>query len=183
MIYLFLADGFEEIEALTPADLLRRAGAAVKTVGVTGKTVSGSHGISVAADLSAEEALAELDGGAEIDMIILPGGMPGAKNLDESPLVDAFIKEAVAQNAYTAAICAAPFVLGRRGLLSGCRAVCYPGFESELKGALVENTGVVEDGKRITARAMGSAVEFALTLVRLMCGEDAARKVGEAIII
>jgi len=183
MIYLFLADGFEEIEALTPVDLLRRAGAEVKTVGVTGKTVRGSHGISVTADLSAAEALCELEKGAPIRMIVLPGGMPGAKNLDESPLVDRFIKEAEKQDAYMAAICAAPFVLGRRGLLCGRRATCYPGFEAELKGATVENSGVVADGKRITARAMGSAVEFALTLVRVMCGEDAAGKVGEAIIL
>ena len=182
MIYLFLAEGFEEIEALTPVDLLRRAGAEVKTVGVTGKTVSGSHGISVMTDLDAEEAARELENGVSVDMIILPGGMPGSSNLDASPLVDAFIVEAEKQNAYMAAICAAPFVLGRRGLLEGRRAVCYPGFEAELKGANVENTGVVEDGKRITARAMGSALEFALTLVRVMCGKEAADQVAAAII-
>lgn len=183
MIYLFLADGFEEIEALTPVDLLRRSGAVVKTVGVTGKSVRGSHGISVTADLSAEEAIGELESGAAIDMIVLPGGMPGAKHLDESPLVDRFIREAVRQDACLAAICAAPFVLGRRGLLAGYRVTCYPGFEAELTGATVENSALVTDGKRITARAMGSAVDFALALVRTACGKEAAQTVSEAIMI
>ena len=94
MVYLFLADGFEEIEALTPVDLLRRVGVSVTTVGVTGKTVTGSHGIAVAADVSAEEAIAALHNGEAIDMIILPGGMPGAATLDASDVVDTFIDAA-----------------------------------------------------------------------------------------
>ena len=134
MVYLFLADGFEEIEALTPVDLLRRAGVSVKTVGVTGKCVTGSHKIKVEADVTIDEAIRDLsDASVELEMIVLPGGMPGAKNLDESEGVDRFIKEALSRDAYLAAICAAPMVYGKRGLLEGRDATCYPGFEKYLE--------------------------------------------------
>ncbi len=182
MVYLFLADGFEEIEALTPADLLRRAGVPVTTVGVTGKTVTGSHGITVSADVTAAEAERMLAEGALPAMVILPGGMPGSKNLDESPLVDSFLRSAVAADAYIAAICAAPMVLGKRGLLKGKRAVCYPGFEAYLAGAAVENAPCVRDGRIITARAMGAATEFALSLVAAMCGEEKASEIREGVL-
>ena len=133
MIIEFLADGFEEIEALTPVDILRRAGCDVKCVSVNKtKTVVGAHGIKVEADITAEEAerLA-----LSPEMIILPGGMPGAKNLDESDIVDAFIKKAEKNGSYLAAICASPMILGKRGILSGKRATCFPGFEKYLTGA------------------------------------------------
>lgn len=182
MVYLFLADGFEEIEALTPADLLRRAGVTVTTVGVTGKIATGSHGISVTADVTAAEAQAMLKDGIAPAMVILPGGMPGAKNLDESVTVDAFIRAATDADAYLAAICAAPMILGKRGLLNGKRAVCYPGFEAYLNGASVQNVPCVRDGKIITGRAMGAATEFALSLVAALCGEEKAEEIRKGVL-
>ena len=130
MIYLFLADGFEEIEALCVLDFLRRAGVETKTVGISGKTATGSHKIPVICDVEASN----LTGNEDFDMIILPGGLPGATNLDESPLVNKFIEKAVSQDKFIAAICAAPFILGKRGILNGKRACCYPGFEDQLIG-------------------------------------------------
>ncbi|MBQ8747355.1 MAG: DJ-1/PfpI family protein [Clostridia bacterium] len=182
MVYLFLADGFEEIEALTPADLLRRAGVTVTTVGVTGKIATGSHGISVTADVTAAEAQAMLKDGIAPAMVILPGGMPGAKNLDESVTVDEFIRAATDADAYLAAICAAPMILGKRGLLNGKRAVCYPGFEAYLNGASVQNVPCVRDGKIITGRAMGAATEFALSLVAALCGEEKADEIRKGVL-
>ncbi len=183
MVYVFLADGFEEIEALTPVDMLRRAGVEVKTVCIypdrENKIVMGSHGIPVAADLGADEAEKIPDG---LEMVILPGGMPGAKNLDESALVDAYLRYAAEKDLYMAAICAAPFVLGRRGLLAGKKAVCYPGFEEELKGAVVTDAAVETDGKVITACGMGAAVKFGGALVRLMKGETEEKAMLSAIL-
>ncbi len=183
MVYVFLADGFEEIEALTPVDLLRRAGAEVVTVGVTGRTVTGSHGIPVIADASMDEALALLRTKGAPEMIVLPGGMPGATNLDASAGVDAFISAAKEADAYLTAICAAPMVLGKRGLLAGKNAICYPGFEKYLTGAKVaaEGVTVVTDGKVITGKAMGVATEFALALVFALKGESAAAKLRASI--
>lgn len=174
-VYLFLADGFEEIEALTPADLLRRVGIPVVTVGVTGKTVTGSHGITVSADVTADEAARMLAAGETPAMVVLPGGMPGAKNLDESPLVETFLAAAVEADAYIAAICAAPMIPGKRGLLRGKAAVCYPGFEEYLMGADIRTVPAVMDGKMITGRAMGAATEFAFLLVQALSGEEQAQ--------
>ena len=181
MVYLFLADGFEEIEALTPVDLLRRAGVEVTTVGITGKTVTGSHGIAVLADVGAEEALAMLKSGQAPEMIVLPGGMPGAATLDASDVVDEFIGAAEKANAYIAAICAAPMALGKRGLLTGRRATCFPGFEEYLEGAEYADAHTVTDGKYITGRAMGAATEFALALVEALKGEGAADALRAAV--
>ena len=182
MVFVFLADGFEEIEALTPVDLLRRAGVEVRTVGVTGKVVTGSHGIPVTADVTAAEA-AEMLPVRDLEMIVLPGGMPGASNLDASPVVERFIEAAVKADAYITAICAAPFVLGKRGLLKGAKATCYPGFEKHLQGAEVMPEGytVVTDGKRITGKAMGVATEFALALVLALKGESVAKQLRASI--
>ena len=182
MVYVFLADGFEEIEALTPVDLLRRAGVETVTVGVTGKTVTGSHGITVEADITAAEAEKRRMGGASPEMIVLPGGMPGAKNLDESPAVENFIAAANEANAYIAAICAAPMILGKRGLLQGRKAVCYPGFEPYLTGADMQDCSCVRDGRIITGQAMGAAAEFALTLVEALKGERTAKELRAAIL-
>ena len=181
-VFVFLADGFEEIEALTPVDLLRRAGAEVITVGVTGKTVTGSHGIAVSADVTAEEADGMLKDGVQPAMVVLPGGMPGAANLDESPLVDAYIVAALQADAYIAAICAAPMILGKRGLLKGKKAVCYPGFEEHLTGAEVLDAPAVQDGKIITGRAMGAATEFALLLVSAVCGGSKAVAIRKGVL-
>lgn len=175
---VLLAEGFEEIEALTPVDLLRRADCVVQTVSITNeKTVVGSHGIPVTADLTAEQLAVE----EPFDLVLLPGGMPGSKNLDASPLVDRVLVSAVRQDAVISAICAAPLVLGRRGLLAGKRATCYPGFEGELRGATLLDVGVAIDGKIITASAMGEAEQFALALVSALCGVDAAEKVRASI--
>ena len=167
MILILLCDGFEEIEALTPLDMLRRAGLDVRTVGVSGKVVLGSHAIPVIADFSPEEVKGE-----EVSAVILPGGMPGAKNLDASPFVDKLIKEVSDRGGCLAAICAAPLVLGRRGLLFGKRATCYPGFEGELVGATVTDEAAVTDGNVITARGMGAALAFSKELLKKFVGEE-----------
>lgn len=177
MIYLFLANGFEEIEALCPLDLLRRAGLEVTTVGIGGEMIMGSHGITVAADIP-EGMYAD----SAPDMLILPGGMPGAKNLNESRVVDTALKAAARRGAYIAAICAAPMVLGRRGLLEGKEAICFPGFEGELKGAAVSGKRVVRDGNIITAAGMGVALEFGLELVAALKGREAAESLRRAVL-
>lgn len=176
MVLVLLANGFEEIEALSPVDLLRRAGVDVRTVGVSGPIAEGAHGISVTCDSLPEDI--DLD---KVTMAIFPGGMPGATNLDASPFTDEVIAAVTKTGGRLAAICAAPLVLGRRGLLNGKRATCYPGFEGELVGAEVVNRSVVTDGNITTARGMGVATEFGLELISLTCGEDAAKKISRAI--
>ena len=178
MVYLFLADGFEEIEALCVLDLLRRAKVDVKTVGVTGKIVNGSHNIPVVCDVLENE----INTNDSFDMIILPGGLPGSDNLHASKVVDAFIKEASKRDKFICAICAAPYILGVRGLLNEKKATCYPGFENKLEGAICQNTGVVRDGKIITARAMGSATDFALEIIEALLGKETREKIRASII-
>ena len=176
MIYVFLANGFEEVEALTPVDVLRRGGVEVKTVGIGGKTVTGSHGISVLADLSEDEVeLTALSG------VVLPGGMPGTKNLDASATVKAALAAADQKGALIAAICAAPSVLGHNGLLKGKRATCFPGFESELAGATVCPDLAVTDGNVVTGKGAGAALPFALALLRYLKGAEASDKVKNAL--
>ena len=176
MILVLLADGFEEIEALTPVDMLRRAGLDVKTVGMNGKIAVGSHKIPVICDLQPEEV--KLD---EVSLVIFPGGMPGALNLDASPFTDTAIAAVTKNGGRLAAICAAPLVLGRRGLLTGKRATCYPGFETELTGAEVCDAQVVTDGNITTAKGMGAALDFANELVSLICGEEKKNTLSAAI--
>ena len=180
MIYMFLANGFEEVEALAPLDLLRRAGCDVTTVGVGGSdTIVGAHGIAVGANIPDT-----MFRDSKPEMIILPGGMPGTKHLDASRTVDAALRSASNTGAYIAAICAAPMVLGKRGYLKGKAAVCFPGFEEYLEGAILQPKGVkvVTDGKIITAVGMGAAVEFGLSLVRVLKGDDAANALRSAIL-
>ena len=175
MVVLFLANGFEEIEALTPLDLLRRAGVEVVTVGIDGKAVTGSHGITVMADTDTLPR-------GDIDMVILPGGMPGASNLDASPMVAEALTKAQASGGYLAAICAAPMVLGHQGYLIGKRAVCFPGFEEELTGAVVDpDAFVVRDGHVITAKGMGAALDFGLALVAVLRDEQTALTLRKAV--
>ena len=178
MIYMFLADGFEEVEALCPLDILRRAGLEVTTVGVGGKDlIAGAHGIMVQADIPDV-----LYRDSAPDMIILPGGMPGSTNLDESKTVDAALKVAAKKGAYLCALCAAPLVLGKRGDLEGKRAVCYPGFEEYLSGATVsESETVVRDGNVITAKGMGAAFEFGLELVRVLKDNETADRIKNSV--
>ena len=176
MIYVFLANGFEEIEALAPVDILRRAELEVKTVGVGGKTITGSHGITVTADIEEKDVTTD-----DMEMMILPGGMPGTLNLEKSPIVTACAKYCAGNGVYLAAICAAPSILGHLGLLEGKEAICFPGFEGELKGAKITEKHVCVDGSVITAKGMGVATQFGLTLAGLIAGEDAAEKIHAAI--
>ena len=167
MIYLLLADGFEEIEALTPLDILRRAGIEIKTVGINGKYAKGSHGIVVECDITAEDADM-----SELDMVILPGGMPGSTNLDASPFTDKAIKAVLDNGGRLAAICAAPLIFGRRGLLKGRKATCFPGFEEELSGAIVTGEDFVTDGNITTGKGMEYSLPFAKELVRLASNKN-----------
>lgn len=178
MVYLFLADGFEEVEVIAPVDILRRAGIDVKIVAVKsatadagGKNKKGAHGVTITADL-------EEDGiGENFDMIVLPGG-PGTHNLEKSTAVQKTIDNAVAQGALIGAICAAPSILGHKGLLRGKKAVCYPGYEKELEGAKVMSSQVCEDGQIITGNGPGAAFAFGLLLVRRLGGDADTVKSG-----
>lgn len=176
MVYLFLAQGFEEAEAVTPLDLLRRAGAEVKTVGIGGKRITGSHGIEITADL--EDRQLELEG---MEMVILPGGMPGTKNLEDSPIVRASLAYCAQNGKKIAAICAAPSILGHLDLLEGHSAVCYPGYEKELSGAEVKNVPVCVSGNFITARGAGVAVPFGLKLVEVLFGKRKSDEIREKV--
>ncbi len=177
MIYFFLADGFEEIEALCPLDLCRRANIEAKTVSITNsREVTGSHGITVLCDLTAKDAI------GSFDMMVLPGGMPGTTNLGESTLVEKCILTALENNSYIAAICAAPMILGRRGLLRGKEATCFPGFEEHLDGATLSDKKVVLDGKILTAKGMGVSHDFGLKIVEIFKGKDVADKLCSSVI-
>lgn len=177
-IYVFLADGCEEIEALTPVDLLRRAGNEVCTVSVMGRqTVCGSHGIAIGADAILEEASL-----ADGDLFVLPGGMPGTKHLLENQTLAALLKQKYGEGKRLAAICAAPWVLGNLGMLQGRRAVCYPGMEEHLTGATALSVPVVTDGPVTTARGVGAAIDFALELIRMLNGEEKAVAVKEEVV-
>ncbi len=176
MIAVLLADGFEEIEALTPVDMLRRAGKDVKTVGISGKIAHGSHGIDVICDIAADEVNPN-----DVEMVVFPGGMPGALNLDSSDFTDRIIDSVVSRGGHLAAICAAPLVLGRRGLLNGKRATCYPGFEGELIGATVTGESVVTDGNVTTAKGMGVSLKFAEELVSISVSAQKAAELSSAV--
>ena len=176
MIAVLLADGFEEMEALTPLDMLRRAGLDARLVGVSGRIAVGSHGIAVVCDLTAEE----LDPDT-VSLAIFPGGMPGSLNLDKAEITDTVINSVIRRGGRLAAICAAPLVLGHRGLLNGRRATCYPGFEKELIGATVTDAGVVTDGNITTARGAGVALAFAKELISLISGKEKADEISQGI--
>lgn len=167
-ILVHLATGFEEMEALVPVDIWRRAGFDVFTVSVTGnKIVTGSHNIPVVADLLFEEVVYN-----DADMIFLPGGMPGASNLDAHTELKKKILEFDQKGKYLAAICAAPLVLGHNNLLKGKKATCFPGYEKELFGATITGSNVEFDGNIITAKGAGVAFEFAMRVVELFKGRD-----------
>lgn len=177
MVYCFLANGFEEVEAIAPVDMLRRAGVEVKTVGVTGDVVSSSHNIKVIPDISLSEVILD----ESLEAVILPGGLPGATNLEESAEVQKAIDFVNEKGKYICAICAAPQILGHKGLLKGKEAIAYPGFETELEGAKISDEYVVIDGNIITAKGAGVATEFGLKIVSALVGEDSAEKIGKAI--
>ncbi len=175
---VFFTDGTEEIEALTPVDILRRAGADCRLVRVpadnkTGRTAVGSHGITVVCDAEISEIGEETP-----DMVIIPGGMPGTVNIGADADARRIIVSAFEKGKYVAAICAAPSVLGKLGVLRGKNAVCYPGFEKELTGARISDKKVVADGNVITAAGMGVALDFALECAAALFGADAAKKLS-----
>ena len=204
MIVMFLAPGFEEVEALAPLDLLRRAGLKVVTVAVReaktnilmsrlanigvsacnlwdeAPTVTGSHGITVTADLTESAFTGYLNGKFAPEAVILPGGMPGTTNLDASPTVERALELAAAKGSYLCAICAAPLVLGKRGYLNGKRATCYPGFEEYLTGATVGGK-VIRDGRIITAAGMGVAQDFGFEIISALVSPEKAGEIREAI--
>lgn len=176
-VYVFMADGTEEVEALTVVDLLRRAKVDVVTVSIMGrKQIVSSHKIGIETD----ELYGESDY-SDGDMIVLPGGMPGTthlKNHEELRKVLFAYKEA---GKYLAAICAAPSVFGWNGMLEGKKAVCYPGFEEELKEAVVTNAPVVTDGQFITSKGLGTAIDFSLELVRLLVNQETAESISAVV--
>lgn len=177
MIYVFLANGFEEVEALAPVDILRRAGAEVQTVGVDGDVITGSHKISVKTDIRADQILLD----ENLEMIVLPGGMPGTVNLGESMEVHTAVNHCAKNDIYIGAICAAPSILGGLGLLEGRNATCFPGFDKELKGAVYTADHVTVDGKYITAKGAGCAVEFGLKLAEVLYGKEKSDELAESL--
>ena len=178
MVYILLANGFEEAEALVPADMLRRAGVSVALTAADAGSmrVEGSHGISVLADCAAADV--ELK---PSDMVVLPGGLGGVDGLGRSEPAVSLIRQANSPDYWLAAICAAPTLLGQLGLLDGRKAVCYPGMEDGLTGGVpCPGQQVVRDGYLITGEGPGAAFAFGLTLVEALCGAEAAQKVRHA---
>lgn len=177
MVYCFLANGFEEVEALTPVDCIRRCELDIKTVGIGSSIITGSHGISVLTDLVAEEI--ELND--NLDMIILPGGMPGTLNLEASKYVKDAIVYCNENNKLIAAICAAPSILGHMGLLNGKVATCFPGFEEQLIGAKYSDELACKDGNIITARGAGAALQFSFKIIESLISKERAEILMESL--
>ena len=178
MVYVLLGTGFEEIEALTPVDLLRRAGVEVKTVGLNGKIVYGGHAIGVEADLTIDELDVR-----DAEMIVLPGGLGGVASIRGCEKSLEAVKAVCCLDMYIAAICAGPTVLADLGLLTGVQATCYPGQIPNMKDALVENAACVTDGKVLTGTSAGTAVPFALALLEALKGPEAAKAIADQIVI
>lgn len=181
MVYLFLADGFEEVEAIAPADLLRRAGVSVETVSINPdrRSVTGARGVCVMADTSLDNLDLEA-----AEMLIFPGGGPGTDNLAKCERLMQILDLAIETNIRIAAICAAPAkILGARGYLKGVKATCYPGLENLMTDAIVSYDPVVTDGIFTTSRGMGTACEFGIELVSLLCGDVKAFELRKAVVM
>lgn len=177
-VYIFLADGHEEIEALTVVDLLRRAGIDIETVSITGnKCVTGSHGITTTAD----ELFEDIDCDAA-DMLVLPGGMPGTRNLEAYEPLMSKIDEFAENGRNISAICAAPTVFGHRNLLNGKKACCYPGMEDGLLGADVSYEPVTVCGNIITSRGLGTAIDFALAIIEKLDSKEKAEQIAKSVV-
>lgn len=177
-IAIFFAPGYEEIEALTVVDMCRRAGIAIDMVSVTDDmTVTGTHGIPVIMD----KHISEVDFEA-LDMLVLPGGMPGTTNLEKNPVLMEQVKSFFTEGKYIAAICAAPSIFGHLGLLKDRRACCYPGFEKDLSGASVTLNNCEVDGNVITSRGMGCAVDFSKAIISALISDEKAAGIAEKII-
>lgn len=182
-VLLFLADGFEEIEGLTVVDILRRVKIDIWTVSVTGKkAVTGSHNILVEADCLLEDVFKDTALMEEVDMLVLPGGMPGTINLGNcEPLINK-LKEFNEANKMIAAICAAPSILGTNGILKGKNATCHPGFEDKLLGAEYVKEAVVCDKNVITSRGMGTSMPFAFAILEHYRGKEKVLEVSKGIV-
>ena len=176
MVYMFLADGFEEVEALAPHDIFRRANVEVVTLGVTGEYINGAHDIVVKADMPIEKASFE-----NIDAVILPGGLGGTNNMESSDKVKELISYAADNNKLVCAICAAPSILGNMGLLAGKEATCYPGFENTFTGGKYVKQSVVKCDNFITSDGMGSAYKFGFEITTALCGEAVTEKIKKQI--
>ncbi len=173
MVYVLLADGFEEVEAIEPIDILTRGGVEVTTVGVTGKVVTGAHGIPVTADIEINEVTPD-----DMELLMLPGGA-GHELLDASNEVHRLINYAVSNGLYISAICAAPSILGKKQLLDGKKATCFPGYEKYLYGADVTAEKAVVDGKIITGKGAGAAAEFGFTMLKILKDAETANRIKE----
>lgn len=178
MVYMLLGDGFEEMEAVIPCDMLRRAGVAVQLAGIGGTQIRGSHGISVSADISVEEMNLP-----EMEMIILPGGLGGVNSICRSEAAMEAVRYAWEHGCFVAAICAAPTILAQLGITDGKNATCYPGMESQMGSAVMANRpGAVRDGRLITSTAAGTAFDFALCLIEALKGAPAAAAAAAAVV-
>lgn len=177
MIYAFLAHGFEEIEAIAPIDILKRCGIEVITVGIGNDMIVGAHGITVQTDITDHNVIIS----DKLEMVFLPGGMPGTLNLEKNEVVQEAIDFCSANNKYIAAICAAPSILGKKGLLKGKNATCFPGFEDFMQGAELGENKVYADGQIITGKGAGVAVEFSIKLVEVLCGKERAEKMKQSL--
>ena len=178
MIYVFLAPGFEETEAITPIDLLRRCELDVQIVGVGSAIIKGSHNIPVFADIEENEIVLD----ENLQMIVLPGGMPGTLNLEASKKVQEAVEFCINNSIPIGAICAAPTILGHKGYLNGKNAVCYQGFESQLLGSNVLFDSICEDGNIITARGAGVSVQFGLKLVEKLISKERSEILGASLL-
>lgn len=172
MIAVFLADGFEEIEALAVVDILRRSGLNVATIGVGESAPEGAHKMKIQADIHEEQLNI-----STLNAVVLPGGMPGTLNLEQSAVVQDALRYAMEHNLHIGAICAAPSILGHAGYLQGKKATCYPGFESELTGAISVKDSVITDGNITTGCGPGVAIDFALELVRVLVSTEKADEI------
>ncbi|ADO76644.1 DJ-1 family glyoxalase III [Halanaerobium praevalens] len=177
-ILIPLASGFEEIEAITNIDVLRRAGLEVLTAGIGSKEIEGDHGIKVKTDTTIEEVKVE-----DLKAVVLPGGMPGASNLRDSNQLLNIIKKLSEENKLCAAICAAPIVLEAAGILDGKKATSYPGFDKDMSSCNYQNDRVVIDGNLITGRGPGVAMEFAMTIVECLIDEETKRELQKSMIV
>lgn len=179
MVYVLLGTGFEEVEAIAPVDLMRRAGIDVLTVGVTGKTVYGSHNIGIEADITIEQM--DL---TDLEMIVLPGGLGGVASARASQSALDALSFAWENGKFVAAICAGPTVLADLHITDGRKATCYPGCEGGMGSAeMAQNASCVRDGNLITGTSAGCAVSFGLTLIEALKGKEAADKVAKQIVI
>lgn len=177
-VSIFFGTGFEEIEALTVVDILRRAGIETDMVSITDqRSVTSSHNVTVATDKLIEEV--DFD---QLDMIVLPGGMPGTKNLEACDTLMKQVDTFFENGKWIAAICAAPTIFGHRGILKGKKGCCFPGMQDELDGAEVSYEKVVVDGKVITSRGMGTALEFALKLLEVLTDESTAIEMAKKVV-